>query len=138
MLELLSSVGLREEFAQAPPKTLSGGQRQRVAIARVIAIEPELLVLDEATSALDVSVQSQVLQLLAEVREARGLTILFISHDLGVVRRVCDDTVVMRKGEIVESGETESLLSNPQHDYTRLLIRSVPTPTWDEPTLTSK
>ena len=131
VLELLESVGLAGEYAQAQPRTLSGGQRQRVALARALAIDPELLVMDEATSALDVSVQAQVLDLLAEIRTERGLTVLFISHDLGVVRRVCDETVVMRRGEIVEAGPTEELLSRPSNDYTRLLIDSVPRPVWD-------
>ncbi|MDL9981592.1 dipeptide ABC transporter ATP-binding protein [Microbacterium sp. ASV49] len=128
VLELLDAVGLDERHAQARPKTLSGGQRQRVAIARAIAIEPDVLVMDEATSALDVSVQAQVLDMVAEVRRERGLTVLFISHDLGVVRRVCERTVVMRRGEIVEAGPTVQLLSDPQHDYTRLLLDSVPKP----------
>jgi peptide/nickel transport system ATP-binding protein len=126
--ELLDAVGLGERHAQARPRTLSGGQRQRVAIARAIAIEPDVLVMDEATSALDVSVQAQVLDMVAEVRRERGLTVLFISHDLGVVRRVCERTVVMRRGEIVESGPTIDLLSDPQHAYTRLLLDSVPRP----------
>ena len=130
--DLLAAVGLREEHTQALPRTLSGGQRQRVALARAIAIEPDLLVMDEATSALDVSVQAQGLDLIDGVREERGLTILFISHDLGVVRRVCDDTLVMRRGEIVESGPTERLLADPQHEYTRLLLNSVPKPDWSE------
>ena len=131
VLELLGAVGLSEEYAQALPRTLSGGQRQRVALARAVAIAPDLLVMDEATSALDVSVQAQVLDMLARVREERGLTVLFISHDLGVVRRVCDETVVMRRGEIVEAGRTERLLGSPEHEYTRLLIDSVPAPHWD-------
>lgn len=126
--ELLQAVGLSEEHAQSRPKTLSGGQRQRVAIARELAIEPELLVMDEATSALDVSVQAQVLELVANIRREQGLTLLMIALDLAVVRRVCEETIVMRRGEIVERGETTSLLENPQHPYTRLLIDSVPVP----------
>ena len=126
VLALLGQVGLVEAHAQALPRTLSGGQRQRVAIARALAIEPAVLVMDEATSALDVSVQAQVLDVVSDIRRDRGLTVLFISHNLGVVRTVCERTVVMRSGEIVESGRTVDLLSNPQHEYTRLLLDSVP------------
>ncbi|MGW9629574.1 dipeptide ABC transporter ATP-binding protein [Agromyces sp. NPDC055520] len=128
---LLEQVGLGDEHAQARPRTLSGGQRQRVAIARALAIEPDVLVMDEATSALDVSVQAQVLGVVEQIRRDRGLTVLFISHDLAVVRRLCDETVVMKTGAIVERGRTIELLSAPQHPYTRLLIDSVPRPDWD-------
>ncbi|MFB9311015.1 peptide/nickel transport system ATP-binding protein [Agromyces hippuratus] len=131
VIELLEQVGLGDVQAQARPRTLSGGQRQRVAIARALAIEPDVLVMDEATSALDVSVQAQVLSLVEEIRRERGLTVLFISHDLAVVRRLCDETVVMKTGEIVERGSTVELLGNPQHPYTRLLIDSVPRPEWN-------
>ncbi|WP_448810016.1 dipeptide ABC transporter ATP-binding protein [Agromyces bauzanensis] len=130
VLELLGQVGLDERHANAQPRTLSGGQRQRVAIARALAIEPDVLVMDEATSALDVSVQAQVLDVVAAIRRERGLTVLFITHDLAVMRRVCEETVVMRTGEVVERGRTRELLSNPQHPYTRLLIDSVPRPGW--------
>ena len=130
VLTLLDQVGLAEKHAQARPRTLSGGQRQRVAIARALAASPEVLVLDEATSALDVSVQAQVLDLIDEIRRERGLTLVFVSHDLAVVRRVCETTAVMRQGAVVESGATAELLEHPRHAYTRLLIDSIPKPGW--------
>ncbi|MFE5805848.1 ABC transporter ATP-binding protein [Streptomyces sp. NPDC056491] len=129
--ELLDQVGLGTRAADALPRQLSGGQRQRVAIARALAVEPSVLVLDEAVAALDVSVQAQILNLLADIREQTGIGYLFITHDLGVVRCVTDEIVVMRHGRIVEAGATAEVLAAPQHPYTRLLLESVPRPGWD-------
>ncbi|MGW3074668.1 MULTISPECIES: ABC transporter ATP-binding protein [unclassified Kitasatospora] len=129
--ELLDQVGLGTRAAEALPRQLSGGQRQRVAIARALAVRPAVLVLDEAVAALDVSVQAQVLNLLADIREETGIGYLFITHDLGVVRCVTDEVVVMRHGRIVESGPTAHVLDSPEHAYTRLLLESVPRPGWD-------
>jgi ABC-type glutathione transport system ATPase component len=128
--ELLMQVGLDERHAGARPRALSGGERQRVAIARALAPSPRVLILDEAVASLDVSVQGQVLNLLADIREQTGVTYLFISHDLAVVRQVSDEIVVMRCGAIVERGPTEQVLDQPQDSYTKALLSAVPRPGW--------
>ena len=128
--ELLERVGLDERVGGALPQDLSGGQRQRVVIARALAAEPTVLILDEAVAALDVSVQAQVLNLLAEIRADSPIAYLFVSHDLAVVRQVTERAIVMQHGRIVEEGPTESLLDAPQHPYTIALRASVPRRGW--------
>jgi len=124
--ELLSIVNLREEHLYRYPHEFSGGQRQRIIIARAIASNPEFLILDEPTSALDVSVQAKILNLLLRLQKKYKLTYLFISHDLSVIKYICDNIAVMYLGKIVEIAENETLFENPLHPYTRVLISAIP------------
>ena len=124
--ELLGIVGMNAADGEKFPHEFSGGQRQRISIARALASEPEFLVLDEPTSALDVSVQAQILNLMRELQDRLGLTYLFISHDLSVVRHMSDRIAVMYLGRIVEEAETETLFADPKHPYTQLLLNTIP------------
>lgn len=124
--EMLVKVGLLEEHIDRYPHMFSGGQRQRVAIARALMLRPKILVLDEPVSALDLSVQAQILNLLADLKEEFNLTSIFISHDLSVVKHICDRVMVMYYGEIVEMGTKDQVFANPQHDYTKTLFAATP------------
>lgn len=124
--DLLEMVGLPTSYAKRKPRHLSGGEQQRVAIARALAPEPQLLIADEAVSALDVSVQAVILNLLTEILGRVGIALLFITHDLAVVRQVVDRLYIMKGGQVVDSGDTESIIGSPQHPYTRALLAAVP------------
>ncbi|HZQ07515.1 MAG TPA: ABC transporter ATP-binding protein [Anaerolineae bacterium] len=125
-LRLLRSMGISQEQAQQFPKSLSGGQRQRVSVARALAPRPKILVADEPTSSIDQSAQAQLLNLLRQLQQERRLAVLFISHDLGLVRYLTSRVYVMKKGDIVESGDTVQIFDHPQDPYTQLLIDSIP------------
>ena len=128
VVERLEMVGLNANHLRRYPHEFSGGQRQRIGIARALAAEPEFIVADEPVSALDVSVQAQVLNLLLDLQSKLGLTMLFITHDLSVMRFLCDKLVVMYLGRIMESGPTEDLCSDPMHPYSRALLSASPIP----------
>ncbi|MFZ0386333.1 MAG: ATP-binding cassette domain-containing protein [Solirubrobacteraceae bacterium] len=127
---LLELVGMSARHAPLRPRALSGGERQRVAIARALAAQPRVLLLDEPVSALDVSIQAQILNLLLDVRQQTGIAYVFVAHDLGVVRQVCDEVLVMRDGDVVERGPLRDVFASPRDPYTALLLASMPRPGW--------
>ena len=131
--ELLRIVRMEQDALHRYPNQFSGGQRQRICIARALMVEPEILIADESVSALDVSVQKEVLNLLAEIKEEMGLTMLFITHDLRVAAQVSDNIVVMNKGQIVERGNSDQVFSNPQNEYTKKLLAAMPGQGWEVP-----
>ena len=124
--ELLEKVGLLPDMMRRYPHEFSGGQRQRIGIARALAVEPELLICDEPVSALDVSVQAQIVNLLQDLQEDLGLTMLFIGHDLAVVKHISDSVLVLHHGRLVESGPAKEVLTNPRDEYTKTLLAAVP------------
>ena len=126
--ELLDIVGLRRADASRYPAEFSGGQKQRIGIARALALQPKILALDEPVSALDVSIQAGIINLLLDLQERFGLSYLFVSHDLSVVKHLAHDVAVMYKGSIVEQGDADQVFSDPQHDYTKRLLKAVPQP----------
>jgi len=128
--ELVDLVGLDTRQSRALPRSLSGGQRQRVAIARALAAQPDVLILDESVAALDVSIQAQVLNLLADIADQTHVSYILISHDLAVVRQLTDEAIVLHRGKVVERGPTAQVLDDPQHPYTQRLRGSVPRPGW--------
>jgi ABC-type glutathione transport system ATPase component len=125
-LDLMQQVGLSPGWGPRRPFDLSGGQRQRLAIARALAVEPKLLILDEALSGLDVSIQAQIVNLLLDLQTERGLTYLYVSHDLGLMGRIADEVAVLYRGRIVERGGVEAIFSGPRHPHTRALLESIP------------
>jgi peptide/nickel transport system ATP-binding protein len=127
VVRALEQVGLDAAAARRYPHQFSGGQRQRISIARAIAPEPAILIADEAVSALDVTIRAQILELIEDLAIRRRLTLIFVSHDLSVIRRVCDQVAVLRAGRLVESGQTEQVYASPQDAYTRQLLEAVPT-----------
>ena len=126
ILQLLDQVGLPSESMKLYPHEFSGGQRQRIAIARAIALKPKFLIADEAVSALDVSIQSQILNLISDLVKEYNISMIFISHDLSVIRHISSSIAIMQKGKIVEMGNTETVLKQPSHQYTKMLISAVP------------
>jgi peptide/nickel transport system ATP-binding protein len=133
---LLERVGLPAGVADRYPHELSGGQRQRVNIARALALEPQVLIADEVTSGLDVSAQARIVALLESLRRDTGLSLIFISHDLSLVRSLCDELLILRSGEVVESAPADQVFARPSHDYTRALIAAIPLPDPDPTWLT--
>jgi ABC-type microcin C transport system duplicated ATPase subunit YejF len=126
VLALMDDVGLDRAFVRKYPHEFSGGQRQRIAIGRAIATKPEFIIADEPVSALDVTIQKQILDLLLHLVQKHHLSMLFISHDLSVVRKICDRVIVLKHGELVEAGDVEAVWAQPQHEYTQALLSAVP------------